>query len=110
LYLYNKSTTSTSNDKSTNIIRNLSCHQINKIWGKTGLDNIPVEIYQYGGTALHVQLLKFYGICLTAQELLQQFKDALIIAIYKKKGDRSDKLSGHFATLNCEDNSGKNPS
>ena len=61
--------------------------------GKTqGLDGIPAEIYKYGGTALHAQLLKFYHICWTAKELPQQFKDALIIAIYKytKKGDRGD--------------------
>ena len=34
--------------------------------------------------ALHAQLLKFYHMCWTAKELPQQFKDALIIAIYKK--------------------------
>ena len=51
--------------------------------GKTpGLDGIPAEIYKYGGTALHAQLLKFYHICWTAKELPQQFKDALIIAVY----------------------------
>ena len=50
--------------------------------GKTpGLDGIPAEIYKYGSTSLHAQLLKFYRICWTAKELPQQFKDALIIAI-----------------------------
>ena len=54
--------------------------------GKTpGLDGIPAEICKYGGTALHAQLLKFYHICWTAKELPQQFKDALIIAIYKNR-------------------------
>ena len=60
--------------------------------GKTpGLDDIPIFIYldAYGGAALHAQLLKFYHICWTAKELSQQFKNALIIAIYKK-GDRGD--------------------
>ena len=55
--------------------------------GKTqGLDGIPAEIYKYRyrGTALHAQLLKFYHICWTAKELPRQFKDALIIEIYKK--------------------------
>ena len=53
--------------------------------GKTpGLDGIPAEIYKYGGAALHAQLLKFYHICWTAKELPQQFKDAMIYAIYKK--------------------------
>ena len=63
--------------------------------GKTpGLDGIPAEIHKYGGTALYAQLLKFYRICWTPKELPQQFKDALIIAIYKTKGDRSD--CGHY--------------
>ena len=54
--------------------------------GKTpGLDGIPAEMYKYGGIALHAQLLKFHHICWTAKELLQQFKDVLIIAIYQKK-------------------------
>ena len=35
-------------------------------------------------------MLKFYRICWTAKELPQQFKDALIIAIYKNTGDRSE--------------------
>ena len=53
--------------------------------GKTpGRDGIPAEIYQYGGAALHAQLLKFYHIYWTAKELPQQFKNALIIAIYNK--------------------------
>ena len=53
--------------------------------GKTpGLDGIPAEIYKYRGAALHAQLVKFYHICWTAKELPQQFKVALIIAIYKK--------------------------
>ena len=54
--------------------------------GKTpGLDGIPAEIYKYKGTALHAQLLKFYRICWTAEELPQQFKYALIIEIYTKR-------------------------
>ena len=56
----------------------------------TGLDGIPAEIYKHGGTALPAQLLKFYRIYWIAKEPPQQFKGALIIAIYKKKGDRSD--------------------
>ena len=55
--------------------------------GKTpGLGGLPAEIYK----VLHAQLLKFYRTCWTANELPQQFKDALVIAIYKKKDDRGD--------------------
>ena len=47
-------------------------------------------MYKYGGTSLHAQLLKFYRVCWTTKELPKQFKDALIIPKYIKKGDRSD--------------------
>ena len=74
--------------------------------GKTpGLDDIPAEIYKYGGTALHAQLLKFYHICWTAKELPQQFIDALIIAIYKTKGDRSD--CGNYRGISLLSTAGK---
>ena len=60
--------------------------------GKTpGLDGIPTEVYKHRGTFPCAQLLpKFYRTCWTAKELPQQYKDALIIAIHKTKGDRSD--------------------
>ncbi|KAI0212570.1 hypothetical protein LSAT2_002517, partial [Lamellibrachia satsuma] len=74
--------------------------------GKTpGLDGLPAEIYKYGGEALHTQLLKFYRTCWTAKELPQQFKDALIIAIYKKKGDRSD--CGNYRGISLLSTAGK---
>ena len=34
---------------------------------KPGLDGIPSEIYNYGGTTLHAQLLKLYRICWIAK-------------------------------------------
>ena len=68
--------------------------------GKTG----PAEIYKYGSAALHAQLLKFYHICWTAKELPQQFKDALIIAIYKK-GDRGD--CGNYRGISLLSTAGK---
>ena len=58
--------------------------------GKTpGLNGILAELYRYGGTALHAQLSKCYRIGWTVKELSQQLKDALIIAIDKRKGERS---------------------
>ena len=74
--------------------------------GKTpGLDGLPAEIYKYGGAVLHTQLLKFYHTSWTAKELPQQFKDALIIAIYKKKGDRSD--CGNYRGISLLSTAGK---
>ena len=54
------------------------------------LGGLSAEIYKYGGAALHTQLLKFYSTCWTVKELPQQLKVALMIAIYKNKGDCSD--------------------
>ena len=39
-----------------------------------GLDGIPAEIYKYGGTALHAELLKCYHICWTAKEYHNKLK------------------------------------
>ena len=55
-----------------------------------GLDGIPADIYKYGGIEQKDQLLSLYNACLEKGALPQDFKDALIVTVYKKKGDRSD--------------------
>ena len=55
-----------------------------------GLDGIPADIYKYGGTELKELLLSLYNTCLENGTLPQDFRDALIVTVYKKKGDRSD--------------------
>ena len=55
-----------------------------------GLDGIQAEMYKHGGEALVANLLDRYRRYLESGELPQDFKDALIVIIYKLKGDRQD--------------------
>ena len=74
----------------------ISCEELDKAIKATksgkapGLDGIPADIFKYGGAEQRDQLLSLYNACLDKGELPQDFKDALIVTIYKKKGDRSD--------------------
>ena len=74
----------------------ISAEEINKAIlgtksGKApGLDGIPAEIYKDGGPELREQLLNLYNDCLERGALPQDFKDALIVTVYKKKGDRNE--------------------
>ena len=53
-----------------------------------GLDGISPEIFKLGGPKLKAHLLSLYNTSWQRQILPQDFKDALIVTIYKKKGDR----------------------
>ena len=53
-----------------------------------GLDGISPEILKLGGCKLKAYLLSLYNTCWQRQTLPQDFKDALIITIYKRKGDK----------------------
>ena len=55
-----------------------------------GSDNIPPEVIKYGGCALHRRLHNFILDCWSAKCLPQQWKNANIILVYKKKGDRAE--------------------
>ena len=53
-----------------------------------GLDGIQAELYKDGGDTLVANLLDRYRRYWESGELPQDFKDALIVNIYKRKGDR----------------------
>ena len=55
-----------------------------------GLDDISPEILKLGGPKLKACLLSLYNTCWQRQTLSQDFKDALIVMIYKRKGDRRE--------------------
>jgi hypothetical protein len=55
-----------------------------------GSDGIPAEIYKHGGDALLHRLHALFKVVWQDEEVPQEFKDAAIVPIYKKKGDRSD--------------------
>ena len=52
--------------------------------------NIPTEVINYGGCALHRRLHNFIHDCLSAKCLPQQWKNANIIPVHKQKGARAE--------------------
>ena len=53
-----------------------------------GPDGIPAEVFKHGGHHLTHRLHQFIHRAWTTGKLPQQWKDATIVTIYKKKGDR----------------------
>ena len=51
-------------------------------------DSIPAEIFKVGGTALTSKLLTLVQIIWEKESVPQDFKDASIIHLYKRKGNR----------------------
>ena len=54
-----------------------------------GTDGIPAELQKYGGSTLSTRLHELIRELWQAEDVQQQWKDARIISIYKKKGDRA---------------------
>jgi hypothetical protein len=55
---------------------------------KLGSDGLPVEIYRYGGDHLIVRLTFLFKVIWQMEYVPQDFKDATLIHLYKKKSDR----------------------
>ena len=56
-----------------------------------GPDGIPAEVWKYGGSELRRKLLQlFISIWTSTAGVPQDFKDAIIVTIYKRKGDRAE--------------------
>ena len=55
-----------------------------------GADGIPAEILKYCGCSLLHRLHNFISAVWTSGKVPQQWKDATIVTIYKRKGDKSD--------------------
>ena len=53
-----------------------------------GDDGIPAEVFSSGGPALVNRLLELFQAMWTKEELPQEMKDASVIHLYKKKGNR----------------------
>ena len=54
-----------------------------------GADGIPAELLKYGGNSLFTRLHELIQGLWRNEDVPQQWKDARIISIYKKKGDRA---------------------
>ena len=55
-----------------------------------GSDSIPAEIYTNGGPALVLQILQLFRLIWQQETVPQDLKDASIIHLYKRKGNRQD--------------------
>ena len=70
-------------DETTAAIKKLSS-------GKAaGPDAIAAEIYKYGGINLTNSVVKLFNNIWDSRAVPQEFKDATIVHIYKRKGDKS---------------------
>lgn len=54
-----------------------------------GDDNIPPEIYKHGGPAPLNELVHLFEAIWTTEQVPQDLKDASIVTIFKRKGDKS---------------------
>ena len=52
-----------------------------------GSDDIPAEVYKHGGESLQERLHNLFKLIWEHKNVPQQLKDALIVHIYKRKGD-----------------------
>lgn len=64
-----------------------------------GVDGIPPEIWKYGGGALHSKLHELFVCCWEQGKLPQDLRDAVIITLYKNKGEKSDCSNYRGITL-----------
>ena len=61
-----------------------------KVGKSPGSDGTPAEVYQYGGEAVLNKLQDLFTNCWERGTLLQDLRDAVIVSLYKNKGDKSD--------------------
>jgi hypothetical protein len=60
-----------------------------KSYKSPGVDQIPVELIQSGGNTLRPEMHKLINCIWNKEELLEQWKESIIVPIYKK-GDKTD--------------------
>ena len=64
-----------------------------------GVDGIPPELWKNGGQTLHSKLHEFFVCCWEQGNLPQDLRDAIIITLYKNKGEKSDCSNYRGITL-----------
>ena len=64
-----------------------------------GIDNIPPELWKHGGPSLHSQLRALLSSCWDSGTLPADFRDAVIVTLYKNKGEKSDCSNYRGITL-----------
>ena len=64
-----------------------------------GIDGIPAEVYQHGGAAVLDKLQHLLKNCWEKGNLPQDLRDAVIVSLYKNKGEKSDCSNYRGITL-----------
>ena len=70
-----------------------------KVGKSPGTDGIPAEVYQHGGEAVLDKLLDLFTNCWENGTLPQDLRDAVIVSLYKNKGEKSDCSNYRGITL-----------
>ena len=70
-----------------------------KVGKSPGIDGIPAEVYQQGGEAVLDKLQDLFTNCWENGTLPQDLRDAVIVSLYKNKGEKSDCSNYRGTTL-----------
>ena len=64
-----------------------------------GIDGLPAEVYKYGGDQLLEKLTSLFTLCWSKGEVPVDLRDAVIVSLYKNKGEKSDCSNYRGVTL-----------
>ena len=70
-----------------------------KVGKSPGIDGIPAEVYQHGREAVPDKVLDLFTNCWEKETLPQDLKEAVIVSLYKHKGEKSDCYNYRGITL-----------
>ena len=70
-----------------------------KVGKSPGIDGIPAEVYQQGGETVLHKLRDLFTNCWEKGTLPQGLRDAVIVSLYKNKGEKSDCSNYRGITL-----------
>ncbi|KAI8499112.1 hypothetical protein Bbelb_228760 [Branchiostoma belcheri] len=74
-------------------ISKLKCHKA------PGVDGVPAEVYKLGGASLLERLTGLFATCWERGVVPQDLRDAIIVSLYKNKGEKSDCSNYRGVTL-----------
>ena len=70
-----------------------------KVGKSPGIDGIPAEVYQHGGKMVLVKLQDLFTNCWEKGTLPQDLRDAVVVSLYKIKGEKPDCSNYRGITL-----------
>ena len=70
-----------------------------KVGKSPGIDGIPAEVYHDEGETVLDRFQDLFTNCWKKGTLLQDLRDAVIVSLYKNKGEQSDRSNYRGITL-----------